>query len=361
MPNVDLQMALHHTGGDAVLASHGSGKPSQSKKFAFYCVVSVALGMIFGMIGCLTQDFTWVKARASRRLFGHALGPTARLPRGTHPTTPFSAHSWTPVSGASSSVAWQNLARLEDENAELKSGLLHMQSQIDQIELGQERTESQRGNANHLTGWNLMGGFGGLAVLALGIRKGLSLASGPPRRARPAMSTLRSPSPQMLIDKQVLSFDQDGVWEGREVVYKKPPPKVLTRINEIGLLSAVADIGLLSKLEEVGAFSKLEEAGAFAFIEKTLPFVDKFKLLKLVDKAIETDASTLFTISGFLLFFTPGIIALTLTGFLPAPEGLFIVPEGAVCGGTAAAGFVLFPLAYLISVLQADDPISSEA
>jgi hypothetical protein len=164
----------------------------------------------------------------------------------------------------------------------------------------------------------------------------------------------------MGINKKVWSFEQDGVWEGREVSYTKPPPKVLTRINEIKAATAVANLGVLSKLEEAGAFSKLEEAGAFALIEKTLPFVDKFKLLKLLDNAVATEASLLFSIAGFLLFFTPGVYALTISGFLPVPQGLTVIPEGVACGGTFAAGAVLFPLAYFVSVLQADDPIDDQ-
>lgn len=303
-------------------------------------------GMILGIISCFTLHFAGAEAGDSRRLFGNALGSAPRL---RSPSTPLSARPLpplspsTPLSGASSAVA--ELTKLDEVNAELQSGLAHMQSQIDQM-------ESQGGNATHLNGLNLMGGFAGLAVLALGVRQGLSVVSG-----RPAMATPRAPSPQMRLEKKVWSFDVDnGVLEAREVNVRRPPPKVLSRLNEIKAATAVADLGLLSKLEEVGAFSKLEEAGAFAFIEKFLPFVDKFKLLAVVDQAVAIDASKLFTAAGFLLVFAPGVVGLTLIGVLPAPDLLLTIPEGAVCGAALAGGVALFPLAWLVSILQAYDP-----
>jgi hypothetical protein len=200
-----------------------------------------------------------------------------------------------------------------------------------------------------------MGGFGGLVVMALGIRKALSLASTTSVPLRPAMATSRSGSPEMQMKKKLYSFDNEGLWEGREVSYEREPIKLLTRLNEMEAATAISNLKLLSAAEKAGVFSKLENAGAFSFAEKFLPFVDKFKLLSILQRSADTDASIIYTISGFLLAFTPTIFALTISGFVPAPEGLFIPVEGAVCGGTFALGVAIFPIAYFAGVLQYED------
>ena len=70
---------------------------------------------------------------------------------------------------------------------------------------------------------------------------------------------------------QVVSFDQDGVFEGREISVAKAPVRLLERVEELRLLSSIADAGLLSSAEEAGVFSKLEAAGAFSTAESLLP------------------------------------------------------------------------------------------
>lgn len=93
-------------------------------------------------------------------------------------------------------MAWQRplagIAKLEEENAELKWGLLHAQSQLDQME--QEKAESQRGYSK----LNLMAVFGGLMVLALDIRKGLSLAFGTPGQLQQRSAPSRHHAPSMM-------------------------------------------------------------------------------------------------------------------------------------------------------------------
>lgn len=85
--------------------------------------------------------------------------------------------------------------------------------------------------------------------------------------ARARLAESRAP----LNPVQVVSFDQDGLFEGREISVSKPPIRLLERIEELRVLSSVSDAGLLSSAEEAGVFSKLEAAGAFSTAEKLLP------------------------------------------------------------------------------------------
>merc|ERR1719456_345031 len=91
-----------------------------------------------------------------------------------------------------------------------------------------------------------------------------------PATLRPAVVS-RSAAVSMQLAKKVVSFDQDGVFEGREVAVAKPPIRLLERIEELQILTSVADAGLLSAAEDAGVFSKLEAAGAFSTAEKLLP------------------------------------------------------------------------------------------
>merc|ERR1711871_515717 len=94
----------------------------------------------------------------------------------------------------------------------------------------------------------------------------------------PVVSRMTQPV-TMQLSKKVVSFDQDGLFEGREVASAKPQIKLLERIEELRLLSSVADAGLLSAAEEAGVFSKLEASGAIGTAEKLLPLADDLKLL----------------------------------------------------------------------------------
>ena len=92
---------------------------------------------------------------------------------------------------------------------------------------------------------------------------------------------------------QVVSFDQDGLFEGREISVAKPPVRLLERIEELRLLSSIADAGLLSGAEEAGLFSKLEAAGAFSKAEKLLPLADDLKLLSTAEYLLNVPANLL--------------------------------------------------------------------
>ena len=92
---------------------------------------------------------------------------------------------------------------------------------------------------------------------------------------------------------QVVSFDQDGLFEGREISVAKPPVRLLERIEELRLLSSIADAGLLSGAEDAGLFSKLEAAGAFSKAEKLLPLADDLKLLSTAEYLLNVPANLL--------------------------------------------------------------------
>jgi hypothetical protein len=100
---------------------------------------------------------------------------------------------------------------------------------------------------------------------------------------------------------QIISFDQDGVFEGREVGVAKPPVRLLQRIEELRVLSQVSEAGLLSSAEDAGLFSKLEAAGAFSKAEALLPLADDLKLLSTAEALLNVPSSYLFGIASLLL------------------------------------------------------------
>ena len=100
---------------------------------------------------------------------------------------------------------------------------------------------------------------------------------------------------------QIISFDQDGVFEGREVGVAKPPVRLLERIEELRVLSQVSEAGLLSSAEDAGLFSKLEAAGAFSKAEALLPLADDLKLLSTAEALLNVPSSYLFGIASLLL------------------------------------------------------------
>merc|ERR1719329_555959 len=124
-----------------------------------------------------------------------------------------------------------------------------------------------------------------------------TLAYSAPLASRPALVG-RSVEPMMQtglgqLSKKVVSFDQDGVFEGREVGVAKPPVRLLERIEELRVLSQVSESGLLSSAEDAGLFSKLEAAGAFSKAEALL----------------NVPSSSLFGIASLLLVGEAGLIA----------------------------------------------------
>merc|ERR1719181_274090 len=117
---------------------------------------------------------------------------------------------------------------------------------------------------------------------------------------RPALAG-RSAEPMMHLSKKIISFDQDGVFEGREVGVAKPPVRLLERIEELRVLSQVSEAGLLSSAEDAGLFSKLEAAGAFSKAEALLPLADDLKLLSTAEALLNVPANLLFFAAVALL------------------------------------------------------------
>merc|ERR1719401_3201048 len=120
----------------------------------------------------------------------------------------------------------------------------------------------------------------------------------PPVPLSSRSAVVRSPAVQMAgappgTSGSYLSFDQDGVFPGNPNKGKKPPVKVLTRLESLGLLTSLAETGLLSSAEASGLFSKLEAAGAFSTIEKLLPLADKLNVFSTLESLLLVDSSAL--------------------------------------------------------------------
>ena len=93
---------------------------------------------------------------------------------------------------------------------------------------------------------------------------------------------------------QIISFDQDGVFEGREVGVAKPPVRLLERIEELRVLSQVSEAGLLSSVEDAGL---LQGGGCRA----NMPLADDLKLLSTAEALLNVPSSYHFGIASLLL------------------------------------------------------------
>tara|TARA_B110001452_G_C15164731_1_gene404995 strand:- start:388 stop:1008 length:621 start_codon:yes stop_codon:yes gene_type:complete len=172
-----------------------------------------------------------------------------------------------------------------------------------------------------------------------------------PVSVRPAVKRVSSPA--MAADKKILSFEQDGLFEGREITYKRPPVRFLSRLNELNVATGVSEAGLLTAAEDNGVFSTLEGLGAFSLAESLLPTIESLKLLSLTEAAFEVEAGLLFTAASFLTACTPVLLTLQICTFIPFPNSpIAAVPEAAFCLGTLTGGLVLFPLAFIVDKLQ---------
>ena len=118
---------------------------------------------------------------------------------------------------------------------------------------------------------------------------------------------------------QILSFDQDGVFEGREKSVPKAPVKLLERVEELRVLTALSEAGLLAAAEDAQVFSKLESIGAFSKIEGLLPLADDLKLLSTLENLLNVEAGYLFSLGAVLLIGEVGLIAV-----VPDDSGLLI-------------------------------------
>ena len=185
-----------------------------------------------------------------------------------------------------------------------------------------------------------------------------------------------------LFAAQYLSFDQDGVFPGNPNRGKvsryqtpllpapavactckhprsrptpaspprvqKPPVKVLSRLESLGVLTSLSEAGLLSGAESAGLFSKLEAAGAFSAAEKLLPLADKLNVFSLLESLLLIDSSALLLGAVALLVGEVGLITV-----LP-DDNTALVAVQAVTGVAAGAGaLTLFAASALFGTLQA--------
>merc|ERR1711967_55741 len=150
--------------------------------------------------------------------------------------------------------------------------------------------------------------------------------------ARGAVS--RASPVNMQMQKKVISFDQDGLFEGRELSIPKAPVRLLERLEELKLLTSLSEAGLLSSAEEAGVFSKLEAAGAFSKAEALL----------------NVEAGYLFSAGTVLLLGEAALITVV------PDDNVALVGLQAVTGLAAGAGAVmLFATSFLSSLLQGEN------
>ena len=180
----------------------------------------------------------------------------------------------------------------------------------------------------------------------------LALAYSAPLVSRPALVGRSVGSSMQLgqLSKKTVTFDQDGLFEGREVGYAKPPVKLLQRVEELRVLSAVADAGLLSAAEDAGLFSKLENAGAFSKIEGLLPLLDDLRVLSLAEGLLNLPSSYLFG-AGLTILSIESLILL----LIPRSTDVMLYAEAASAVVTLPVCGILFATSYLFSLLQGDN------
>lgn len=174
------------------------------------------------------------------------------------------------------------------------------------------------------------------------------LSSGP----AVAPAGVRALSPVMSANRKVYSFDNEGVFEAREVSIKRPPVFLLSAVEELRVATGVADAGLLSAAEDAGVFSKLESAGAFSLVEKALPIVEDLRLLTTFEKLLNVDWALQFTAAGFILVSFPALFTLQICGFVPTASGPAVALEAAFALATLTFGGAGIVTALLISKLQ---------
>jgi hypothetical protein len=152
------------------------------------------------------------------------------------------------------------------------------------------------------------------------------------------------------VDKKIISFDRDGVFEVRERGDPKPPVKLLNRVNELRVLTSLADAGLLSKAEKAGAFSKLEAAGAFSTLEKLLPLADDLQLLGTLEDLLNVPAN-------LQVFGAVAVLGAETALISAVPDdNVALIAIQVVTGLLAGGGAVtLLASAYFFSLLQGEN------
>lgn len=90
---------------------------------------------------------------------------------------------------------------------------------------------------------------------------------------------------------------------------------LLSKVQALGLTTAIAKQKVLSGAEKAKLFSKLEKQKAFSSAEKLLPTVDKLGLLQFAQETIDTSAGESFVKGVGLVALAPIYAALVKEGF----------------------------------------------
>jgi len=174
----------------------------------------------------------------------------------------------------------------------------------------------------------------------------------------PALATARAsgvlrsePAMMANLNRKVVSFDADGVFEGREKSVEKDPVKILTRVNELRVLTNIANAGLLSGAEEAGVFSKLEKAGAFSAAEKVLPVLDDLGALSVAESLLNVPANLLAIGGAALLLGDAALVTV-----VPDDSTALIALQVLTSVLAGAGSVTLFATSFLFSLLQGEDP-----
>lgn len=161
----------------------------------------------------------------------------------------------------------------------------------------------------------------------------------------PARSAVRLSAPQMMAN---INFTPNGITKPPPA--KKEPVRLLERVENLGVLSALADSGLLSSAEKSGLFSKLEQSGTFSSIEKLLPVADDLKLLSLAETLINVPATVLVLAAGALV---AGEFALIQV--VPDDSSALVALQAATGAAAGLGAVVLLASSYLFGLLQGTD------
>lgn len=130
---------------------------------------------------------------------------------------------------------------------------------------------------------------------------------------------------------------------------------LLSKVQALGLTTAIAKQKVLSGAEKAKLFSKLEKQKAFSSAEKLLPTVDKLGLLQFAQETIDTSAGESFVKGVGLVALAPIYAALVKEGFLQPdqlPESAELAPA-VLLTATTGAGVLLIAASSLIGQLQA--------
>lgn len=162
--------------------------------------------------------------------------------------------------------------------------------------------------------------------------------------------------------KKLVVADQDWGWKYDPVPREwsewvkdevgKPTPKLLERVQELGLLRKLAESGLLSKLESEGFFTKLEQQNAFSKAEELLPTIDDLEVLETVQDIIDEEFPTK-PLATLLVSCGPLYAAAALLDAVPE---VLKLPGAVLASVLTLAGLPLFAVDSIVQVIREGMP-----